>query len=65
MKMVVGYGIERLEHTNMKLTNKLPHNNLVVGLPKIKFEKNIICGACQMTKQTKTSFNSKISYFNF
>ena len=32
---------------------------LVIGLPKLKFEKNKVCEACQKGKQTKTSFKQK------
>ena len=34
-------------------------NSLVIGLPQLKFEKDKICDACQMGKQTKSSFKSK------
>ncbi|KAG8642634.1 hypothetical protein MANES_12G103911v8 [Manihot esculenta] len=33
-------------------------NELVDGLPKIKYEKNKVCDACQMGKQVKSSFKS-------
>ena len=31
----------------------------MIGIPKIKFNKDKICYACQMGKQTKSSFKSK------
>ena len=33
--------------------------NLEKGLPKINFENNKICKACQFDKQTKSYFKSK------
>ncbi|VFQ73385.1 unnamed protein product [Cuscuta campestris] len=31
--------------------NKLVSKDLVIGVPKLKFEKNLICDACQKGKQ--------------
>ena len=42
----------------MNLVSKLVKNNLVIGLPKISFEKDRLCGACQQGKKTKISFKS-------
>ena len=42
-------------HTHMNLILKLVKKNLVIGLPKISFEKDRLCGACQQGKQTKIS----------
>jgi len=39
--------------------NKLISKDLVVGLPKLKFEKDHICEACQKGKQIKISFKLK------
>jgi len=36
--------------------NRIASKDLVIGLPKLKFERNKLCGACQMGKQTKSSF---------
>ncbi len=49
----------RIAHINMNHLNKLVSQDLVVGVPKMKFEKDAICDACQMGKQTKASFKSK------
>jgi len=38
--------------------NKLISNDLVIRLPKLKFEKDV-CEACQKGKQTKRSFKLK------
>jgi hypothetical protein len=49
----------RLGHTNMELLSKLSKLDLVKGLPVTKFVKNKICDACQLGKQTKSSFKKK------
>ncbi|VFQ93989.1 unnamed protein product [Cuscuta campestris] len=37
----------RISHVNMDHLNKLVSKNIVIGVPKLKFEKNLICDACQ------------------
>lgn len=49
----------RLAHVSMDLLSKIIKKDLVVGLPKLNFEKNRICDACQLGKQTRVSFKSK------
>jgi len=36
--------------------NRIASKDLVIGLPKLKFERNKLCEACQKGKQTKSSF---------
>jgi len=43
----------------MNHLNKLVSKELVHGLPKLKFEKEHVCEACQKGKQTRNSFNLK------
>ena len=43
----------------MKILSKLVKNDLVIGLPKLKFDKNKICDACQFGKQVRNTFKSK------
>ena len=50
---------KRLGHVNMNLITQFKKNELVRGLPKISFEKDKVCEACQMRKQIKTSFKNK------
>ncbi|XP_072062119.1 uncharacterized protein [Arachis hypogaea] len=50
---------KRLGHASMFQISKLVKRGLVRGLPNIKIDKDIICDACQMGKQIKTSFKSK------
>ena len=45
----------RLSHASMNLISKISKNDLVKGLPKISFQKNKICKACQFGKLIKTS----------
>jgi hypothetical protein len=49
----------RLGHANMELLSKLAKLDLVKGLPVTKFVKDKICNACQLGKQTKSSFKKK------
>ena len=43
----------------MKTFSKLVKNDLVIGLSKLKFDKDKICDACQFGKQVTNSFKSK------
>jgi hypothetical protein len=49
----------RLGHANMELLSKLSKFDLAKGLPVTKFVKDKICDACQLGKQTKSSFKKK------
>ena len=40
----------RLGHASMNLINKLVKHDLVNGLPKLKFERDHICGTCMKGK---------------
>jgi len=48
-----------IAHIHMNHLNKLISKDLVIGLPKLKFEKDHICEACQKGKQVKNSFKIK------
>jgi len=50
---------KRAAHIHMKQLNKLISKDLVIRLPKIKFEKDKIGTACQKGKQVRSSFHSK------
>ena len=43
----------------MDLMSKLAKKNLVKGLPKINYERNELCDACQLGKQTRNTFKPK------
>ncbi|PKA49889.1 Retrovirus-related Pol polyprotein from transposon TNT 1-94 [Apostasia shenzhenica] len=49
----------RMTHSNMKLLSKLSKYDHVDGLPKVKYEKNKLCDACQEGKQTRCSHKAK------
>nr|GFA65490.1 hypothetical protein [Tanacetum cinerariifolium] len=55
---------QRLSHVNFATINKLVKNNLVRGLPKMKFKKDHLCFACEQGKihqkhhKSKTAFSS-------
>ena len=49
----------RLAHISMHSLSKLIKKELVTGLSKLNFEKDKICDACQLDKQTRVSFKSK------
>jgi len=53
---------KRAAHIHMEHLNKLIYKDLVIGLPKIKFEKDKFCVSYQKGKQVRSSFHSKILY---
>jgi len=50
---------KRIAHINMEHLNKLISKDLVIGLPKLKFEKDRLRDTCQQGKQVRVSFKSK------
>jgi len=46
----------RLAHIHMHHLNKIASKELVVGLPKLNFERDKLCEACQKGIQTKSTF---------
>nr|GEY26630.1 integrase, catalytic region, zinc finger, CCHC-type, peptidase aspartic, catalytic [Tanacetum cinerariifolium] len=46
---------QRLSHLNFATINNLVKNNLVQGLPKMKFEKDHLCSACEQGNSSETS----------
>nr|GEU64458.1 retrovirus-related Pol polyprotein from transposon TNT 1-94 [Tanacetum cinerariifolium] len=49
----------RLSHLNFDTINLLSKNDIVVGLPKIKFIKDHLCSSCELGKAKLNSFQSK------
>ena len=49
----------RLEHASMKTLSKLVKNVLVIGLPKLNFNKDKFFDVCQFGKQVRSSFKPK------
>ncbi|GJV63634.1 retrovirus-related pol polyprotein from transposon TNT 1-94 [Tanacetum coccineum] len=49
----------RLNHLNFSTLNDLSRKDLVRGLPRLKFEKDHLCSACQLGKSRKTTHKPK------
>ncbi|GJR54646.1 retrovirus-related pol polyprotein from transposon TNT 1-94 [Tanacetum coccineum] len=49
----------RLNHLNFGTLNDLAHKDLVRGLPRLKFEKDHLCSACQLGKSRKATHKPK------
>ncbi|GJX04334.1 integrase, catalytic region, zinc finger, CCHC-type containing protein [Tanacetum coccineum] len=49
----------RLNHLNFGTINDLARKDLVRGLPRLKFEKDHLCSACQLGKSKKFSHRPK------
>nr|GEZ12583.1 hypothetical protein [Tanacetum cinerariifolium] len=52
----------RLSHLNFTTINNLVKNNLVQGLPKMKFEKDHLCSACEQGKIHQKHHKSKMAF---
>ncbi|GJU97391.1 retrovirus-related pol polyprotein from transposon TNT 1-94 [Tanacetum coccineum] len=50
----------RLNHLNFGTLNDLAHKELVRGLPRLKFEKDHLCSACQLGKSRKATNKPKM-----
>nr|GFA28123.1 retrovirus-related Pol polyprotein from transposon TNT 1-94 [Tanacetum cinerariifolium] len=51
----------RLSHLNFDTINLLSKNNIVVGLPKLKFVKDHLCSSCELGKAKRKSFHTKLT----
>ncbi|GJS33230.1 retrovirus-related pol polyprotein from transposon TNT 1-94 [Tanacetum coccineum] len=49
----------RLSHLNFDTINLLSKNNIVNGLPKLKFVKDHLCSSCELGKAKRMSFHTK------
>ncbi|GJX88613.1 putative ribonuclease H-like domain-containing protein [Tanacetum coccineum] len=49
----------RLNHLNFGTLNDLARKDLVRGLPRLKFEKDHLCSACQLGKSRKATYKPK------
>ncbi|GJX33891.1 retrovirus-related pol polyprotein from transposon TNT 1-94 [Tanacetum coccineum] len=50
----------RLNHLNFGTLNDLARKDLVRGLPRLKFEKDHLCSACQLGKSRKATHKPKM-----
>ncbi|GJS56178.1 retrotransposon protein, putative, unclassified, partial [Tanacetum coccineum] len=53
---------QRLSHLNFATINNHVKNNLVRGLPKMKFEKDHLCSACEQGKIHRKHHKSKMAF---
>nr|GEU71062.1 retrovirus-related Pol polyprotein from transposon TNT 1-94 [Tanacetum cinerariifolium] len=53
---------QHLSHLNFATINNLVKNNLVQGLPKMKFEKDHLCSACEQRKIHRKHHKSKMTF---
>nr|GEX89368.1 retrovirus-related Pol polyprotein from transposon TNT 1-94 [Tanacetum cinerariifolium] len=53
---------QRLSYLNFATINNLMKNNLVQGLPKMKFEKDHLCFACEQRKIHQKHHKSKMAF---
>nr|GEZ32831.1 retrovirus-related Pol polyprotein from transposon TNT 1-94 [Tanacetum cinerariifolium] len=53
---------QHLSHLNFATINNLVKNNLVQGLPKMKFEKDHLCSACEQGKIHRKHHKSKMDF---
>nr|GEZ33895.1 hypothetical protein [Tanacetum cinerariifolium] len=51
----------RLSHLNFDTINLLSKNDIVVGLPKLKFVKDHLCSSCELGKSKRKSFHTKLT----
>ncbi|GKD51796.1 retrovirus-related pol polyprotein from transposon TNT 1-94 [Tanacetum coccineum] len=49
----------RLSHLNFDTITLLSKNNIVIGLPKLKFIKDHLCSSCKLGKAKRKSFHTK------
>ncbi|GJS44169.1 retrovirus-related pol polyprotein from transposon TNT 1-94 [Tanacetum coccineum] len=49
----------RLSYLNFDTINLLLKNNIVIGLPKLKFVKYHLCSSCELGKAKRKSFHTK------
>ncbi|GJW71832.1 retrovirus-related pol polyprotein from transposon TNT 1-94 [Tanacetum coccineum] len=49
----------RLFHLNFNTINLLTKNDIVIGLPKLKFVKDYLCSSCELGKAKRKSFHTK------
>nr|GFC69302.1 hypothetical protein [Tanacetum cinerariifolium] len=51
----------RLSHLNFDTINLLSKNDIVFGLPKLKFVKDHLCSSCELRKAKRKSFHTKLT----
>nr|GEV54441.1 hypothetical protein [Tanacetum cinerariifolium] len=49
----------RLSHLNFDYINLLSKKDIVIGLPKLEYVKDLLCSSCELSKAKRSSFKSK------
>ncbi|GJY45444.1 retrovirus-related pol polyprotein from transposon TNT 1-94 [Tanacetum coccineum] len=49
----------RLSHLNFDYINLLSKNDIMIGLPKLKYVKDQLCSSCELSKAKMSSFKTK------
>nr|GEW26210.1 hypothetical protein [Tanacetum cinerariifolium] len=50
----------RLSHLNFDYINLLLRKDIVIGLPNLKYVKDQLCSSCELSKEKRSSFKSKV-----
>ncbi|GJZ96943.1 retrovirus-related pol polyprotein from transposon TNT 1-94, partial [Tanacetum coccineum] len=50
----------RLSHLNFDSINLLSKNDIVIGIPKLKFVKDHLCSSCELGKSKRKSFHQRL-----
>nr|GEW67250.1 ribonuclease H-like domain-containing protein [Tanacetum cinerariifolium] len=50
---------QRLSYLNFDCINLLSKMDVVIGLPKLKYVKDKLCSSCEVSKEKRSSFNTK------
>nr|GEY34576.1 retrovirus-related Pol polyprotein from transposon TNT 1-94 [Tanacetum cinerariifolium] len=51
---------QRLSHLNFDYINLLSKKDVMIGLPKLKFVKDQLCSSCELSKEKRSLFKSKV-----
>ncbi|GKD09042.1 retrovirus-related pol polyprotein from transposon TNT 1-94 [Tanacetum coccineum] len=51
---------QRLSYLNLDYINLLSKKDVVIGLPKLKYVKDQLCSSCEVSKEKRSSFKTKI-----
>nr|GFA90315.1 hypothetical protein [Tanacetum cinerariifolium]GFA91015.1 hypothetical protein [Tanacetum cinerariifolium] len=49
-----------LSHLNFDYINLLSKKDVVIGLPKLKYVKDQLCSSCEVSKEKRSSFKTKV-----
>nr|GEU85208.1 hypothetical protein [Tanacetum cinerariifolium] len=58
--LLIGLWHRRLSHLNFDYINLLSKKDIVIGLLKLKYVKDQLCSSCEVSKEKRSSFKSKV-----